>query len=175
MKAALLLVVMVALAAPARALSEPVRSGAGVSNAQWRQLGAGELRWLGMRVYRASLWVAGERFDRSDPFALRILYDISVARDRLVETSIEEIERLGWQGEERLSRWSKMLSGVFPDVKGGEEIVGVHLGGGRARFFHQGRPVGELSDPELVRAFFAIWLDERSRSAQLREQLLGLR
>lgn len=175
MRAVVLLAAMVGLAAPAWSLSESVRALAGSMNTEWRQLGAGELRWFGMRVYQASLWVAGERFDQRDPFALRIRYDMPVSRERLVGTSIDEIRRLGWQGEERLSRWSEMLSEVFPDVKSGEEIVGVHLGGGRARFFHQGRLAGELSDPELVRAFFAIWLDERSRSTQLREQLLGLR
>jgi hypothetical protein len=31
-----------------------------------------------------------------------------------------------------------------------------------------------INDPELAHAFFAIWLDPRSRDSSLREHLLGL-
>jgi len=51
-------------------------------------------------------------------------------------------------------------------------IVGVSLPGRGAAFFHDGRPVGEVADPEFARAFFAIWLDARTRAPELRARLL---
>lgn len=72
----------------------------------------------------------------------------------------------------QLARWDADLRRVFPDVKEGESIVGVHQPGRGASFFHQGRATGEVVDAEFARRFFAIWLDPASRSPSLRSALL---
>ena len=59
-------------------------------------------------------------------------------------------------------------------VQAGDTLAALHRPGEGARFWHQGQPSGEIRDPELARAFFAIWLDPRTREPQLRAQLLGL-
>jgi hypothetical protein len=91
----------------------------------------------------------------------------------LVSTSVSEMERLGWSDEGLLARWRSELERVFPDVREGETVVGVSLPGRGAHFFHQGRSLGEVADPEFARAFFGIWLDPRTRVPGLREKLLG--
>lgn len=42
-----------------------------------------------------------------------------------------------------------------------------------AAFYHQGRLSGKVADPAFARAFFAIWLDARTRVPALRARLLG--
>ncbi len=165
-----LLVMMFASAARAslpaelQSLSPPV---------QWRALGQGDLRWFGFKVYRAQLWVGGERFSNDQPFALALTYARDFDGDSLVATSVSEMERLGWGNEAVLARWRVDLERVFPDVREGDTIVGVSLPGRGARFYHQGRNRGEIADAEFARAFFAIWLDPRTRVPDLRTQLLG--
>ena len=169
----LLLAIVFALSLPAQAnLPAQVREAAGLSAADWRAVGRGELRWFGLAVYEATLWVQGERFDRSQPFALALTYARAIPRDRLVSTSVSEMKRLGWSDEAQLGRWQDELTRVFPDVREGDTIVGVNVPGRGARFFHQGRATGEVADAEFARAFFAIWLDERTRVPELRAQLL---
>jgi len=169
----LLLAIVFALSLPAQAnLPAQVREAAGLSAADWRAVGRGELRWFGLAVYEATRWVQGERFDRSQPFALALTYARAIPRDRLVSTSVSEMKRLGWSDEAQLERWQEELARVFPDVREGDTIVGVSVPGRGARFFHQGRATGEVADAEFARAFFAIWLDERTRVPELRAQLL---
>ncbi len=140
---------------------------------EWRALGKGELRWFGLALYEASLWVSGKRFEAAQPFALSLRYARNIPRSKLVSSSMSEMRRLGHADESQLKDWQQHLERVFPDVKEGETIVGVSVPGRGARFFHNGRSTGEVNDADFAQAFFAIWLDERTHSPDLRAQLLG--
>lgn len=145
----------------------------GPGKSELRPLGSGEMRWLGLSIYQASLWTGAARFDESVPYALVLRYSRDIAGRRLVSTSIDELKRLGMRDEGKLKHWETLLATVFPDVKSGESIIGVSLPSRGALFYHQGRLTGEIGDPEFARAFFAIWLDERTRAPDLRARLLG--
>jgi len=153
-------------AATAQALPEAARNG----ETGWRQWGSGEMTWLGLSLYRATLWVAGESLESSTT-ALQLDYRRDIPRARLVQTSLDEMRRLG-ADEAQLKRWEADLRRVFPDVKEGDSIVGVHYPGRGASFYHQGQVTGEVGDAEFARRFFAIWLDPASRSPTLRAALL---
>ncbi len=141
-----------------------------------RLAGEGELRWFGIRVYRAQLWVGrpGLRVDRfaSAPFALELRYSTSLKGAAIAERSIEEIERMGFGDAARRGRWLDAMRRLFPDVARDDRLTGVHEPGRGARFFHNDRPIGEVADPEFASAFFSIWLDARTVAPSLRESLL---
>ena len=139
----------------------------------WHTLGQGEMRWFGFSLYRAALWVSGARFDPAKPFALALTYSRDIPGSRLVSTSVSEMARLGWGGQDLLDRWRGYLEKVLPDVRKGETIIGVNLPGHGVRFYHQDRELGEIADPDFARAFFSIWLDSRTRAPDLRAQLLN--
>lgn len=136
----------------------------------WKRWGSGEMSWLGFSLYRATLWVAGSSPERS-PTALQLDYHREISSQRLVQTSLDEMRRLG-ASEAQLQRWQGELQRVFPSVRKGESIVGVHTPGQGARFYHQGQWMGDVADAEFARRFFSIWLDPGSRSPALREALL---
>ncbi|NMG75962.1 hypothetical protein GPA25_14430 [Aromatoleum diolicum] len=142
--------------------------------ADWRQLGRGEMRWFGLRIYEAALWVRGDGRWRDDrPFALEIRYARDIPSARLVETSIDEMRRLGVADAAQLARWQVDLERAFPAVSAGDVIVGVHRPGAGAAFYHRGRLTTEVRDVAFAAAFFAIWLDARTREPALRTRLLG--
>ena len=87
--------------------------------------------------------------------------------------SLEEIRRLGETNEGRLARWKPLLEKALPSVAPGETLVGLHEPGRGARFWHEGRLTARIDDAELASAFFAIWLDARTREPALRARLLG--
>ena len=161
-----LLMLALFFTATAQALPDALRNEA----TAWNRWGSGEMTWFGFSLYRATLWVAGDSPDQS-PSALQLDYRRDIPRERLVQTSLDEMRRLG-ADEEQLTRWDADLRRVFPDVKEGDSIVGVHQPGRGARFFHQGRETGAVDDAEFARRFFAIWLDPASRSPSLRSALL---
>lgn len=140
-----------------------------------RLLGQGEMRWFGLHLYDASLWSSADPWSPRHTYALSIEYARVIPGKRLVESSIAEMRRLGVRDEVKLARWESVLNGVFPDVKKGDRIVGVHLPGKGATFYHQGRITGSIDDAEFAETFFAIWLDPRTREPSLRKALLGQR
>lgn len=125
------------IAASAQALPEAVRAG----DPGWRQWGSGEMTWFGISLYRATLWVAGAGTDPENlpdtggkgPIALQLDYQRDISRDRLVQSSLDEMRRLG-ADEAQLARWATDLRRVFPDVKEGDSIVGVHPSGSWCEF-----------------------------------------
>lgn len=160
------------VAAGAQALPEVVRAG----EPGWRQWGSGEMTWFGISLYRATLWVAGAGADPGNlpsnaPIALQLDYRRDIPRERLVQSSLDEMRRLG-ADEAQLARWANDLRRVFPDVKEGDSIVGVHHPGRGASFYHRGQASGEIADAEFARRFFAIWLDPETRSPSVRAALL---
>ncbi len=167
----LLLALIAPMAVAALPLPEPVIS----EFPELRLAGEGRLRWLGLHIYDAALWVNGRKWNPEREFALDIVYARALSGERLAGTSIDEMRRLGFGDEASLARWSEQLARVFPDVRKGDRITGVNRPGVGAEFYHQGRLTGRIDDPEFARAFFAIWLDERTREPRLRQSLFGAR
>ncbi|MEX0958293.1 MAG: chalcone isomerase family protein [Burkholderiales bacterium] len=136
-------------------------------------VGEGRLRWFGLHIYDAALWASDSNWSIDRAFALDIRYARSISAQRLVSTTLDEMRRLGFTDETTLARWAQALARVFPDVQRGERITGVNRPGEGVLFFHDGRPTGNVGESEFARAFFAIWLDPRTREPKLRESLIG--
>jgi hypothetical protein len=163
-RAILLFAMLAALMPAARALD-------GIAS-DWRMIGQGEMRWFGFQLYNARLWAPPAGWSVDGAYALELRYARDIPAQRLVQASIEEMSRLGAEAAQ-LPRWRAALEQVFPDVRPGDVIVGLHRPGTGAEFYHQGRLTGRIDDPEFARAFFAIWLDPRTREPALRARLLG--
>lgn len=167
-----LLAFLIALAvAPARAQTLPSSAATLVPEA--RAAGQGRLRWFGLHIYDARLYVSGQGFRQTAPFALALRYARELDGTRIADTSLDEMRRLGFGDEADHRRWREAMRTLFPDIKRGDELTGVALPGRGAVFFHNGRRIGEVDDPEFAQAFFAIWLDPRTRATDLRRELLG--
>lgn len=140
-----------------------------------RLAGEGKLTWLGFHVYDARLY-AGARFDVTDPYAQPFVLELTYARKlegkAIAEASRDEIQRLGLAAGEALARWTTQMEKLFPDVDKGRRIAGVYQPGRGARFYVDGVFAGSIDEPEFARAFFAIWLDPRTRAPRLRDSLL---
>ncbi len=139
-----------------------------------KPLGDARFRVLAWHVYDATLWVAADAYAPDAALALDIRYAMDIRGADLSTRSIEEMRKLGHRDPARLARWEDAMRRVFPDIRAGERLVGVHLPGREARFYNQQGLLGAVADAEFARAFFAIWLDERTSEPQLRRRLLGL-
>ena len=142
---------------------------------QARLQGSAGLRWFGLKIYNAALWSTTTPFDPEQAFALELTYQRSISRARIVQTSIDEIRRLFGDryGDDQLKRWETDMTQAFMDVNEGDQLTGVYLPGIGCRFYSRTQLLGEVRDPEFAKAFFAIWLDPRTKDTQLRHRLLG--
>lgn len=140
----------------------------------FRLLGSGRMSWFGLQLYDVALWsLPGDRFDPRQPFALALRYLRGFKGQRIAERSVVEIERLGLGDAAKRARWGAQMQRIFPDVAPGDTLTGLYRPGVGAEFFHGDTPIGTIADPEFARAFFSIWLDERTREPKLRERLIG--
>lgn len=166
-----LLGLLLVLAAPVAATDLP--SAACSQLQSCRLIGQGTLRWWGFHVYDAALWSPTGRWQQQEPYALDIRYARRVSGAQLAETSVDELRRLGIGDEAALARWGAAMRGLFPDVGPGSRLVGVHVPRRGALFYSATGYLGAIEDPEFARGFFAIWLDPRTRTPDLRAALLG--
>jgi hypothetical protein len=140
-----------------------------------RLAGEGRLTWLGFHVYDARLY-APPRFDLTDPatqpFVLELTYARKLEGKSIAEASRDEMQRLGLGDAAQHARWLAQMEKLFPNVDKGRRIAGVNQPGVGARFYVDGNFAGSIDEPDFARAFFAIWLDPRTRAPRLRESLL---
>jgi hypothetical protein len=140
-----------------------------------RLAGEGRLTWLGFHVYDAQLF-APARFSLDDPlrqpFVLELTYARKLEGKSIAAASRDEMQRMGLGTSEQQARWLARMEALFPDVDKGRRIAGVNQPGAGARFYVDGLFAGSVEEPEFARAFFAIWLDPRTRAPRLRESLL---
>ncbi len=141
-----------------------------------RLLGEGRLRYLGLHVYDIRLWGEADfsvRDLQGSTLALELEYARALEGRAIAERSLKEMQGLDSIEMALAERWLQQMRQIFPDVNKGDRITGVQLRGESARFFVNGRPRGEVRDPEFARLFFGIWLSPRTSQPRLREALLG--
>jgi hypothetical protein len=135
-------------------------------------VGKGEFRYWGFRVYDASLWSPKGTYEPGAPFALSLQYARDLSASSIVDSSLDEMRKLG-QPVESNPQWEADLLQAMADISRGDTLTGVYTPGKGAVFFHNDQLTGQINET-LAQAFFAIWLDERTRAPNLRQALLGV-
>lgn len=142
-----------------------------------RQVGDGQLTWLGFRIYHASLWTQAGRFEGyapGQPVALSLWYDRAFTREELARIVDTAWRKLGETRSADRERWLAALHSTWKDVARGDNMTIVVVPGKLTRFYDQAELIGEITDPAFGPAFLSIWLHPRSVLTDLRVQLLGL-
>ncbi|MDH4480255.1 MAG: chalcone isomerase family protein [Rhodoferax sp.] len=169
-----------AVALPLRAQAEPptVEVPPEVAQAlpQGQPHGAGRLRYLLWDVFDATLWTlqgfrGAQYFDHA--FALELRYLRKLSGASLVESSVQEMRRVGSLDPNKEAAWTAAMQTAFVDVQAGDRITGVHRPGAGTRFFFNGRLRGTVDDAAFARAFFGIWLGATTSEPSLRSALLA--
>ena len=166
-----LLLLLVATGIPAIAQTLPAAVAADLPGlSQW---GKGTMRFLGLKVYDVRLWTAMKPFSHQDSFALELIYDMSLGGRDIAERSVKEMRGQGYNDEAKLKRWGEEMARIFPDIKKGDTLIGVNVPGKEARFYNHEKFIAAVPDPEFARAFFDIWLSEKTSAPGVRSNLLG--
>ena len=138
-----------------------------------KMLGEGTMRFIGLRVYDVSLWTAMKPFSYQDPFALELTYHMNFTGREIADRSVKEMRGQGYSDEAKLKRWGDEMAKIFPDIKKGDTLVGVNVPGKEARFYTRDKFIAAVADPEFSKAFFDIWMSEKTSDPGVRVKLLG--
>lgn len=137
-------------------------------NLSLQKYGTGELRRFGFLVYEAQLWAGANPAE--PPIALQLTYKRDIPGAKIVNASVDHMRELG-ASEQQLANWGPAMTRIFPNVKPGDQIVGIYRPG-TAIFMYNNREIGQINDAEFARLFFGIWLDPRTTEPKLRNSLL---
>lgn len=154
--------------------ARPAEVGEKISDA--RSVGSTRLKVFGFQIYDARLWAQpgfeAQAYAKST-FALEINYLRKFDNDAVAERSIQEMRKLGTMTDAQAAQWLAQMRGIFPDIVKGDRLVGIHLPGVGAEFTFNGKPVGQIKEPEFAKLFFGIWLSPQTSEPQMRRELLG--
>lgn len=163
------LLLICALTASANNLPAPItRDVSGLS-----VRGEAVMRFFGMKVYDVRLWTQMRPFTYADPFAIELMYDMALKGKDIADRSVKEMRAQGYNDEAKLRRWGDEMTKIFPDIQQGDTLIGVSIPGTEARFYNREKLIASVPDPEFAKAFFDIWLSEKSSEPKLRLKLLG--
>ena len=137
-------------------------------------LGESRLRVLFWEIYDASLYATNGVYDPEKPFALSLTYHRAFSGSDIALRSVDEIRSQGFSDEAVLASWMAQLDAIFPDVVEGDQITGISQPSEGTRFFLNGALIGTITDQNLSRRFFDIWLSEKTSEPDMRESLLGI-
>ncbi|MGE0350813.1 chalcone isomerase family protein [Hydrogenophaga sp.] len=140
-----------------------------------KPLSTARLRYWGFDVYDARLFVEpgfdAQRYE-AQRFGLELSYLRELKGADIAERSIDEMNDLAPIEPGQARRWLEAMGALFPDVQRGDRITGVHVPGSGARFYLNGRLLGEVADEAFSRQFFGIWLSPKTSQPRLREAML---
>ena len=140
------------------------------------QAGSGDLRFLGLSIYQARLWVH-PLFEASDfgarPLALELIYQRAFSAEAIAKRSIAEMRRVGEFTEAQSKAWLAFMNQAFPNVGAQDRLTGVHDGTGGVRFYFNGKLSAATQDKTYARLFFGIWLSPKTSAPGLRNALIG--
>jgi hypothetical protein len=160
-------------AAPAHASAPDTSLDTALQNKQ--EVGSARLRVWGFEVYDVRL-KAGPGFDSARFADVRLALELSYLRNLkgadIAERSLDEMRNLEPIAPAQAEVWLTAMRSLFPDVKKGDRLAGIHQPGRGAVFYLNDRLLGEVADPRFSRLFFGIWLSPKTSQPAMRESLL---
>lgn len=150
-----------ALHANGTGLAEPVR------------LGQTTLRFLGLKVYTATLHTQGARqFSWNHPLSLRLDYARAFSAEELIQGTRAELRRIeGARGDQ--PQLVAKLAACFRSVGQGDSYVAIADRADQLEMRLNGQPTCRVSYPDVRKRFLGIWLSPNSRFSRLSAQLRG--
>lgn len=137
------------------------------------ELGSGDFRWFGLKVYEAQLYTPqGKGFNWERPFALQLDYARKVRARVQLKASLDELKRIeGAQGDH--AQIGSKLSNCLRDLRAGDRVVAVAQDADTLDFFVNGAQTCTLQHGEIRERYMSLWLSDDARDQKLARRLRG--
>jgi hypothetical protein len=137
--------------------------------------GTGKYSVLFITAYDEELWTDARAWSMAVPFALTLRYHIGFSADYLVSRSLREMQHVDPSLSDATIESYRKAMAFFLPASSGDEITVLFQPGQPTRFFKNGAPTGEVSEPGFAEEFSGIWLSPGTSDPDLRKSLLNLK
>lgn len=136
-------------------------------------VGESQFTYFFWDVYDASLYASQGKWNPDAPFALKLTYARNFKGDNIASRSVKEMRSQNPADTDTLARWQSEMTRLFPDVKDGDQLIGIADSMQHSVFYFNSKKLGEINDVAFTQAFFNIWLGEKTSQPDMRKSLLG--
>lgn len=137
--------------------------------------GTGKYSVLFITAYDAELWTDAHPWSMNAPFALTLRYHMGFSSDYLVSRMLREMKHVNPAlTDADITRYKKAMA-FFAPASSGDEMTMLYEPGQPVKFFKNGAPTGEVSEPGFAQDFFGVWLSPNTSEPDLRKSLLNLK
>ncbi|MEZ8102908.1 chalcone isomerase family protein [Vibrio bivalvicida] len=147
----------------------------------WSSVGQAQLTMFFFDIYESQLLTPNggyvvEKDITPHPLALSITYQRDISQKQLLDATVEQWEKLGYEQSDT-DYWASRLENIFPDIEEGNNLTYV-TDGYRGSFYYS-KPktnqqlIGSIEEEAFNDAFLAIWLSPNTEYPRLRERLIG--
>jgi len=137
--------------------------------------GTGKYAVLFITAYDTELWTDAAQWSMNAPFALTLRYHIGFSSRYLINRTLREMKGVDPAlTDADIARYRKAMA-FFAPASSGDEMTMLYQPGQPVRFFKNGAPTGEVSEPGFAQDFFGVWLSPNTSDPDLRKSLLNLK
>ena len=136
-------------------------------------IGEGTLKVLMWEVYDLRLYTDGTAFSWQDKFMLEFDYSRELKKESVIDASLKEFKLQPNVTDKDIEAWNVYLEQVIQSVQKGTKASIMWVPEGQIVFNYEGSTPSTIENEDFARAFFNIWLGEKTSRPKLRSQLLG--
>lgn len=136
-------------------------------------IGKARLKFIGFKIYDIELRGETSEFSYNQKLAIKINYNKSFSKKELIETSIKEIMRINNLEPEDIKGYETKFEKIFVDVKKGDEKIAIFDPAYGLSLIYNNQLMGKVNDKIFAKRFIDIWLSDKARFLNVRNQLIG--
>jgi len=168
-----LAVIAAAILAPRAALAEATKDAMESLVPAAKRVGQARFRVLLFSIYDAELFAPNAVFDREGAYALRLTYLINAKKDRIISSTVKEMQRQKSASPARIESWVPLMERHFISMDKGTHADFIHTADGRLVLAANGAAIAEITDHEFIAALMDIWLGPGVRDRTFQRDLMG--
>ena len=136
-------------------------------------IGEGMLKVLMWEIYDLRFYTDGTTFSWQDKFMLEFDYSRELKKESVIDASLNEFKLQPNVTDKDIEAWKVYLEQVIQSVQKGTKASIMWVPEGQIVFNYEGSAPSTIENEDFARAFFNIWLGEKTSRPKLRSQLLG--
>jgi len=111
-----------------------------------------------------------EKIFKTD-FSLILNYDVNIKKNKLIESSIKEINRYYSLNQKHQNDYQKQLNSIFSDIKKGDVVEAKYNKNGVVSFYHNQSFAGKITESDFSQKFLDIWLYKDNKYKSMTKDL----
>ncbi|WP_286235171.1 chalcone isomerase family protein [Thalassotalea sediminis] len=137
------------------------------------QVGKATFSFLFWDIYHSKLYTNSGTYSEKEnqTLLLEIQYLKDIARDDLLEKTVEQWQYLGFSIEQ-YGKYLDTLRVLWPNIEAGDSLSLLD-DNQSSHFYFNGELLGTIEDTKFAEIFLAIWLSEKTSQPLLRKRLIG--